>query len=248
MLPVSSLQNPVIKRIRSLADKKGRREAGQFVAEGHAMLERALVLGWQPDIFVATKPQTIWEDVKPLLVTEKVMAELSSQNNPLDVLAVFRQRFQPHPAKEGLWLALEEIRDPGNLGTILRTGDATNVSGIILAGNCCDPFSPDSVRASTGSIFALPIVNMKVEGLIDLARTWPGDCVGTLSTAKGDFRRAYKSPTLLLMGNETRGLSQALSAACNTQVKIPMKSGVESLNLATATALMLYEIQRAGLK
>ena len=97
MLPVSSLQNPVIKRIRSLSDRKGRREAGQFVAEGHAMLERALALGWEPDIFVATKPQTIWEHVKPLLVTEKVMAELSGQNNPLDVLAVFRQRFQPHP-------------------------------------------------------------------------------------------------------------------------------------------------------
>ena len=242
MLPVSSLQNPVIKRIRSLAVRKGRREAGQFVAEGHAMLERALALGWQPDIFVATKPQTIWEDVKPLLVTEKVMAELSGQNNPLDVLAVFSQRFQPHPAKEGLWLALEEIRDPGNLGTILRTADATSVSGIILAGSCCDPFSPEAVRASTGSIFALPIVNMKVEGLIDFARAWPSDCVGTLSTAKQDFRRTYASPTLLLMGNETRGLSQALSAACNMQVRIPMKPGVESLNLATATALMLYEI------
>ena len=93
MVPVSSLQNPVIKRIRSLSDKKVRHEAGQFVAEGHDMLERALALGWQPDIFVATKPQTIWDDVKPLLVTEKVMAELSGQNNPLDVLAMFRQRY-----------------------------------------------------------------------------------------------------------------------------------------------------------
>ena len=243
MLPVSSLQNPVIKRIRSLSDRKGRREAGQFVAEGHAMLERALSLSWKPDIFVTTNAQTIWEDVKPLLVTEKVMAELSGQNNPLDVLAVFRQRFQPHPTKEGLWLALEEIRDPGNLGTILRTADATNVSGIILAGNCCDPFSPETVRASTGSIFALPIVNMKVEGLIDFARAWPGGCVGTLSTAKQSiFAAPTRHQPCCIMGNETRGLSQALSAACNIQVRIPMKPGVESLNLATATALMLYEI------
>ena len=243
MLPVSSLQNPVIKRIRSLSDRKGRRETGQFVAEGHAMLERALALGWQPDIFVATKPQTIWEDVKPLLVTEKVMAELSGQNNPLDVLAVFRQRYQPHPAKEGLWLALEEIRDPGNLGTILRTADATNVSGIILAGNCCDPFSPETVRASTGSIFALPIVNMKVEGLIDLAKAWPGDRGGTRYRLQ---RTIFAAPTrrqpCCSWAMKRGAYLRALSAACNIQVRIPMKPGVESLNLATATALMLYEI------
>ena len=140
MLPISSLQNPTMKLIRSLEHKKDRREAGLFVAEGLAMLDRAETLGWAPEYLVCTKPQAIFDEVKPTIVTEKVMAELSGQNNPHDVLAVFRQRYQPHPTKDGTWLALEEIRDPGNLGTILRTADAVDISGVILVGDSCDPY------------------------------------------------------------------------------------------------------------
>jgi TrmH family RNA methyltransferase len=244
MLPISSLQNPTIKLIRSLEHKKDRREAGLFVAEGLAMLDRAEAMGWVPEYLVATKPQAIFDEVKVTIVTDKVMAELSGQNNPHDVLAVFKQRYQPHPSKEGVWLALEEIRDPGNLGTILRTADAVDVSGVILVGDSCDPYSPECVRASTGSIFGVTLVRMKQDGLMDLARAWDGEVVGTASTAKHDFRRAYKSPTLLLMGNESRGLTPDLISSCTNLVKIPMKEGVESLNVAVATALILYQLPR----
>ena len=244
MLPISSLQNPTIKLIRSLEYKKDRREAGLFVAEGLAMLDRAEAMGWVPEYLVATKPQAIFDEVKVTIVTDKVMAELSGQNNPHDVLAVFKQRYQPHPTKEGVWLALEEIRDPGNLGTILRTADAVDVSGVILVGDSCDPYSPECVRASTGSIFGVTLVRMKQDGLMDLAKAWDGEVVGTASTAKHDFRRAYKSPTLLLMGNESRGLTPDLTGTCTNLVKIPMKEGVDSLNVAVATGLMLYQLQR----
>ncbi len=242
MLPVSSAQNPTIKLIRSLEDKKGRRETGLFVAEGLAMLERAEGLGWQPEYLVATKPSFMFDGVKPLIVTDKLMAELSAQNNPHDVLGVFKQRFQPHAAKDGLWLALEEIRDPGNLGTILRTADGAGASGVILVGDCCDPYSPEAVRASTGSIFAMPVVKMSVTALADLARGWPGDVVGTASHAKADFRTAMKSPALIVLGNESRGLSEEAAKACKKLVRIPMRKGVESLNVATAAALMLYQM------
>ena len=241
MLPISSAQNATIKLIRSLEDKKGRREANMFVAEGLAMLERAEGLGWQPEYLVSTKPSYMFDGIKPLIVTDKLMAELSAQNNPHDVLAVFKQRFQPHAAKEGLWLALEEIRDPGNLGTILRTADGAGASGIILVGECCDPYSPEAVRASTGSIFAMPVVKMSVSALTDLARRWPGAVVGTASNAKADFRVQIKSPALIVLGNESRGLSEEATKACKTLVRIPMRKGVESLNIATAAALMLYQ-------
>ena len=242
MLPISSLQNPTIKLIRSLEQKKERREAGLFVAEGFTMLERAEACGHVPDYVVSTKRIDMFEDVKPTLVTDKVMAELSGQNNPHDVLAVFKQRYQPHPSKDGLWLALDEVRDPGNMGTIIRTADAVDVKGIILVGDCCDPYSPEAVRASTGSIFAVILVRMTNAGILDLAKAWPGDVVGTSGTARSDFRKEYLHPVLLAMGSESRGLSAELQKSCTQLVKIPMKDGVESLNVATAAALMLYQV------
>ena len=242
MLPITSPQNPHIKLIRSLDDKKARREHGLFVAEGLQMLERAMDQGWTATHLVATKAPALWDDVRPLIVSDKVMASLSAQNNPHDVLATFKQRWLPHPGKEGVWLALEDIRDPGNLGTIIRTADAAGASGVILVGECCDPYSPDCVRASTGSIFAVPLVRMPSPQFVDFAKAWPGESVGTAMGAKAGYRRRYESPTLIVMGSESRGLSKAVSAACKTLVSIPMREGVESLNLATATALMLYAV------
>lgn len=241
MLPITSMQNPQVKLIRSLTDKKARREHGLFVAEGLQMLERALDLGWKPETLVATKPPQLWDDVKPLIISDKLMAELSGQNNPLSVLATFRQRFQPHPGKEGTWLALEEIRDPGNLGTILRTADAVGAAGVILVGDCCDPYSPECVRATTGSIFAIPLVRMPQKQFVDFAKGWSGESVGTVMGAKAGFRRAYAAPTLIVLGSESRGLSPDVAASCKFKVSIPMRTGVESLNVATAAALMLYQ-------
>lgn len=241
MQPISSLQNPTVKLVRSLDDKKGRRETGLFMAEGRAMLERAMDLGWVPEHVIATRPPHLWDEVRPLIVTDKLMEELSAQNNPHEVLAAFRMKVQPHPGKTGRWLALEDIRDPGNLGTIIRTADAAGAAGIILIGDCCDPFSPECVRATTGSIFAVPLVKMKPDGFADFAKAFPGDVAGTAMAAQTDFRRPYSADCLLVLGSESRGLSQTVSKACKMMVRIPMKPGVESLNVATAAALMLYQ-------
>jgi TrmH family RNA methyltransferase len=241
MQPISSPHNPQIKLIRALADKKGRREHGLFVAEGRDMLERALDLGWTPEHLIATKAPHLWDDVRPLIVTDKMMATLSAQNNPHEVLAAFKPRFQPHPGKTGLWLALEEIRDPGNLGTIIRTADAAGAAGVILVGECCDPYAPECVRASTGSIFAVPLVRMPLPGFAEFARAFAGDVVGTAMAAKTSFRRTYGADCMLVLGSESRGLTQDITKACKTLVSIPMKPGVESLNVATAAALVLFE-------
>ena len=241
MAPVTSPQNPAIKLIRSLAEKKYRQETGLFVAEGWEMLDRARKGGWIPEHLVSTEAISAWGQTRPILVSEKIMEGLSRQNNPHSVIATFGQRYVGEVTPLGVWVALEDMRDPGNLGTIIRTADAVAASGVILVGQSCDPYSGDCVRASTGSIFGVPLVRMDTKVFIGLCKSWPSDIVGTHLKATEDFRRTYKSPTLLVMGSERRGLSEELAAACKMLVRIPMPGGAESLNVATATALILYE-------
>lgn len=241
MVPITSLQNPTIKLIRSLSEKKFRQESGLFLAEGWEVLSRARKAGWVPEHVLSTEAISPWGDTKPIQVNEKIMVALSGQNNALTVVAAFKQRYATTVAHQGVWVALEDMRDPGNLGTIIRTADAVAASGVILVGQSCDPFSRDCVRATTGSIFGVPLVRMEAEAFIALCKTWQGDVVGTHLKATEDFRRTYISPVLLIMGSEGRGLSDELSESCKSLVRIPMPGGAESLNVAAAAALMLYE-------
>jgi TrmH family RNA methyltransferase len=138
-------------------------------------------------------------------------------------------------------VALEAVRDPGNLGTIVRTADAAGCGAVILVGDCCDPFSVEAVRATMGSVFAVKIARASVPEFLAWRSDWPGSVVGTLLTATTDFRAAaYARPSLILMGNEQAGLTPALAAACDVTVKIPMRGRADSLNLAVATRIMIY--------
>jgi RNA methyltransferase, TrmH family len=242
MLAITSSQNPTVKLIRSLSEKKFRQEHGLFVAEGWDMLDRARKQGWLPEHLLSTQPVSPWGEAQPIYVTEKIMEGLSGQNNPHTALATFKQRYVDEVVPQGVWVALEDMRDPGNLGTIIRTCDAVGAAGIILVGQSCDPYSRDCVRATTGSIFGISLMRMETAAFMALAKAWEGDVVGTHLKATEDFRRKYNPPTLLVMGSEGRGLSEELAEACKTLVRIPMRGGAESLNVATATALMLYEI------
>ena len=239
---ITSPRNPAIKLIRSLAEKKFRRQAGLFVAEGELVLARARAEGWEPDYLVATRDVEPWGTAQRMTVSEKVMASLSGQSNPAGVIGVFRQRWHDTVKPDGLWLALEDMRDPGNLGTILRTADAVAASGVILAGQSCDPWGPDCVRATMGSIFAMPLTRMDKPALIALCKAWRGDVVGTHLQGREDYRRTYASPSLLVMGSEGRGLSDELATACRLLVRIPMQGAAQSLNVAVAAGIMLYEI------
>lgn len=238
---ITSRDNPAIKLIRSLAEKKHRQEQGLFVAEGAKVIARAREAGWEAEYLVATSTPNRWGAAKGLVVDERVMASLSAQNNASPILGVFRQRWATEAKPAGVWLALEDIRDPGNLGTIIRTADAVAASGIILAGNSCDPWGPVCVRATMGSIFGVALVRMTMPALIDLCRAWPGEVAGTSLEATADFRKPYGRPTLVVIGSEGAGLSPQLAEACSTLVRIPMPGKAQSLNVAAATALMLYE-------
>ena len=157
---------------------------------------------------------------------------------------MFRQRWAETVKPDGVWVALEDMRDPGNLGTIIRTADAAGASGVILAGQSCDPWAGDCVRATMGSIFGMPLVRLEQNAFLSLLAEWPGESVGTHLKATESYRRIYGAPTLLVMGSEGRGLSEEASAACSRLVRIPMKGGAESLNVAIATGLMLFEAQK----
>jgi TrmH family RNA methyltransferase len=240
MLTITSPHNPTLKLIRSLAEKKHRQEHGLFVAEGPKVLARARQDGWEPDYLLTTTHAEPWGKAALMRVDEKIMGTISAQSNPPGMIGMFRQRWGT-VKPEGVWVALEDMRDPGNLGTIIRTADAAGAKGVILAGQSCDPFAPDAVRATMGSIFAVPLVRMEQTGFLSLLKAWPGESVGTHLKATESYRRSYATPTLLVMGSEGRGLSEEASAACSRLVRIPMKGGAESLNVAIATGLMLFE-------
>ena len=191
-----------------------------------------------------------WGEARRFQVSEAIMARLSQQNNPAGLIGVFKQSAilaDFGPGQGDVAIALEDIRDPGNLGTIIRTADAVSVRHVVLIGDTCDPFSPEAVRATMGALFGVKLSRMNAKQFHALLAEWPGDIVATAADAATDYRRSYGRPTLLLMGSEGSGLSPAVAAQANVSVRIPMSGGAESLNVATASALMLYEIKRAEL-
>jgi TrmH family RNA methyltransferase len=243
---ITSPQNPAIKAIRSLAERKYREETGLFVAEGEKVLARAKMLGWRPETVLSTGGSAPWREPATLAVTDGVMAAASGRKNPPSLLATFRQKWSTKVEPEGVWIALEDMRDPGNLGTIIRTADAAGTRGVILVGNACDPWGRECVRATMGSIFAVPLRTMTRAEFLTLVEGWPGEVVGTSLQGRGDYRRPYRLPVLLVMGSEGSGLSDEVAAVCSGLVRIPMREGIDSLNVAIASALMLFEIRRSN--
>lgn len=243
---ITSAQNPTIKSIRALDQKKHRQETGLFVAEGARALERAQSGGITPDMVVSVSGRQDWGQARDIRVSEAVMARLSAQNNPSGLIGVFKQSalLSSLDAEADIVLALEDIRDPGNLGTIIRTADAVGVRHVVLVGDTCDPFSPETVRATMGSLFGVTLARLPAVKFAAALDEWRGEIVATAADAEVDFRRLYQRPTLLLMGSEGSGLSAALAAKANVSVRIPMPGQAESLNVATASALLLYEIRR----
>jgi TrmH family RNA methyltransferase len=252
---VTSLANPTVKAVRALHMRKARQESGLFLVEGLKAVAEAVDLGREPRILLhgaaaAGHPlllRAAAAAAETLEVSEAILGKISRRENPQTVLGVFEQAFKElgglDPAEARCWVALEAVRDPGNLGTIIRTADAAGCGAVILIGDCCDPYSVEAVRATMGSIFAVPIVRTGEAGFLAWRRSWPGSVVGTLLTAQTDFRAApYHPPTLILMGNEQAGLSTTLAGACDATVKIPMRGRADSLNLAVATGVMIYAV------
>jgi TrmH family RNA methyltransferase len=253
---VTSLTNPTVKAVRALHLRKEREESGLFLAEGLKIITEAVELGRAPKTLLhgpdAGHPllkqaiaATEAAGGEVIEVTQGILEKISRRDNPQMVIGVFPQVFAPlealEPESAACWVALDRVRDPGNLGTVIRTADAAGCGGVILVGDCCDPYSVEAVRATMGSIFAVKIARAAVEEFLAWRQRWPGSVVGTLLSATVDYRTAdYRRPAMVLMGNEQAGLPPELAAACDVAVKIPMRGRADSLNLSVATGIMIY--------
>ena len=257
---IDSPANARVKAARALREKKHRKAAGRFLAEGLRICTEARELGVLPEQLFLTREglahplaQTLAQATQDaggavIRTSENVLAKLSGKDNPQAVVGVYAE----HPtALEALdrgsapiWLVAQAMRDPGNLGTLLRTGDAVGAGGIILIDECVDPFSVETVRASMGAIFTQAIVPSSWDAFLPWLRTGAGVLVAT-SLAEGtvDYRTpAYPAPLFILIGNEARGLPAAYEAAADVRVRMPMRGRADSLNASVAAAVMAYHV------
>ncbi len=254
---ITSLSNPTVKAVRALHLRKERDETGLFVAEGLKNVIEGVDTGHAPKILLygaeasghplldKVVAATVAGGGQVIEVTQDILAKVSRRDNPQAVVGVFEQVFAPletiEPRAAPCWVALHRVRDPGNLGTIVRTADAAGCGGVILVGECCDPYSVEAVRATMGSIFAVPLFRASEAEFAAWRGDWSGSVVGTLLSAETEHSRAaYAKPALILMGNEQQGLPPEMAALCDVNVKIPMRGRADSLNLAVATGVMIY--------
>jgi TrmH family RNA methyltransferase len=255
---ITSTANDTVKLLRSLDRKKERQETGLFLAEGAHFVEEALTNGWTPayafaDIAALDRGLLLRlraAGARVATTSEKVVGAIAGKDNPQGIVAAFHQRLIPlpdlRPAPGARYVALYEVRDPGNLGTVIRTADAAGCDGVILVGTTCDPFSVEAVRATMGSLFAVPLAAATpdeffawrdAEKVRVVAASMHGD--------HGHHAADYGDRSCILMGNEQAGLPPVLEDRCDELVRIPMAGRAESLNLAIAAGVMIYEVWRA---
>ena len=255
---ITAYSNPLIKRVRSLREKRHRRAEGLFLAEGLRILTEARETGRLPHYLFFARDSADHPLVRALIAdveaaggeaidtTPDILSKLSGKDNPQAVVGVFAEFAATLDSIDRsaapIWLVAERLRDPGNLGTILRTGDAVGAGGLILIGECVDPFSVEAVRASMGALFTVPVVQAEWEEFMPWLRAGPGQLVGLSLNTDSDYRAArYAAPCFLMTGNEAQGMPEDYAAACDLLVKIPMRGKADSLNAAVATAVMAYE-------
>lgn len=254
---VTSLQNPLVKLAASLHQKKYRDEENLFLVEGAEMISMAVQKKWELHTLFMQDDKKEFEVMflgfqdHALSVPRDILEKISKKDNPQPVIAMFRKRIETHlpvDFSQEIIPALEEIRDPGNLGTIIRTSHALGLEYIVLIGNCCDPFAPETIRASMGSFAAVRIIALSMDEFAAWHLHHPDvSVIGTDVVDATDYRSVKYTKSILLMGNEQKGLSPVLKDLCDQRAHIPMPGGSESLNVAMATTLLLYEAMRPNL-
>lgn len=255
---ITGFSNPLVKFLRSLRDKKHRKREKRFLAEGLRLLTDARECGVLPEMLV----MAIGRDPHPLLdaletavaaaggeiveMDVEILAKVTGKDNPQAVAGVFAE-FDTRlanldRASSPIWLVAQALRDPGNLGTMLRTGDAVGAGGLILIDDCADPFSVEAVRASMGAIFTQKIAIGRWEEFQDWLRGGDGQLVAASLRDPTDYRQApYAAPCFLMVGNESQGLPADYEHACDLRVTMPMLGRADSLNAAVAGAVLAYE-------
>jgi TrmH family RNA methyltransferase len=258
MRQITAFSNPLVKQVRALRDKKNRRESGLFMAEGLRILTEAREAGMLPRILffaAGTRHKLLDALIDPveaaggeaIETSADILHKLSGKDNPQAVLGIYEafdtslDRIDREAAP--LWIVAQALRDPGNLGTMLRTGDAVGAGGLILVDDCVDPFSVEAVRATMGALFTQRLAQAGWAEFLAWLRSGPGELVGTSLKAGLDYQApTYRPPTFIFVGNEAQGLPADYEAECDLLVRMPMLGKADSLNAAVATAVMAYEV------
>ncbi len=261
---ISGFSNPTVKYLRSLRDKKHRRRTGQFLVEGLRLLEDARVSGRLPRELVMAEgrePHELLDRLEAevdaaggevVTTTPDILSKITGKSNSQSVIGLFDE-FETGLGlldrdAAPIWLVTQELRDPGNLGTMLRTCDAVGAGGLILIDDCADPFSAEAVRASMGAVFTQQVAQARWEEFVPWLRAGPGQLVAASLREAVPYRGAeYAAPCFILVGNESQGLPQAYEDECDLRVTMPMRGRADSLNAAVAGAVLAYEVL-AGLE
>ncbi|MCT2588293.1 TrmH family RNA methyltransferase [Actinophytocola gossypii] len=251
-----------MKRVRLLADRKHRKREGAFFVEGVRSVWQAVDAGAEIETLIVSTELLgdspalgVVEDlegrgVRVAHLTADLFLRLSDRDGPSGLAAIVRSRLFDLAGlavrPDAIFVALNEIANPGNVGTIIRTADSINAAGVILLGQTTDPFAPAAVKASMGALFTVPIAHSADAGEFFAWARERGVSVATTSArAESDhWATEYPMPLALLMGSEGDGLPGDLMARGDLRVRIPMVGAVSSLNLAVATGILLYEVRR----
>jgi TrmH family RNA methyltransferase len=258
---ITSAANPAVRRMRLLADRKHRRREGAFVVEGIQPVWQAVEAGAEIEALVVA-PGLLGRSAARAMVAEREQAgtrvtrvsddlfrRLSGRDGPSGLAAIVRTA-QPALASlpvgpDSVFVALHEIANPGNLGTIIRTANATGAAGVVLIGVSADPYDPAAVKASMGALFTTPVCGAGTEEFFSWASLAGVSVVTTSAKAADSFWEApYPRPLALLLGSEGTGLPEEMLARGALAVRIPMVGTAESLNLAVAAGVLLYELRR----
>jgi len=267
---ITSTSNPQIKFLRSLYLPKYRSESGMFLVEGLKLVGQAFdskadiqQLIISTDWLISEYGQSLVErakreDIELLEVSGPVFESIARKDKPQGIAALVKQNWRnlsdlevPKHDQKTIWLGIEAIQNPGNLGTVMRTCDATGVTALFLLPNSTDPYDPIAVKASMGSIFTVPHIKVDYAQLGDFIKGLNYFAIlGTSDKAtQNAFTYSYPKNTLVFMGSEREGLSDELTDLCDEILRIPMVGECDSLNLSVATGIILYEVfnQHSGL-
>jgi TrmH family RNA methyltransferase len=256
---IGGFSNPTVKYLRSLREKKHRRREGKFLAEGLRLLTDARECGRLPEMLVmaeAREPHPLLEALEIAVsdtggeiveTSAEILGKITGKDNPQAVIGLFDEWNTDLAALDRgtarIWLVAQALRDPGNLGTLLRTGDAVGAGGLILIDDCADPFSAEAVRASMGAVFTQAIAQARWAEFLPWLRSGSGQLVAASLRDAIPYREApYEAPCFILLGNESRGLPEDYEQACDLRVTMPMMGRADSLNAAVAGAVLAYEV------
>lgn len=257
-MELTSLQNPRVKQILALRERREREKSDLFLIEGYRELLRAIDAGWQldtlfvcPALFLGSNEEALIQRAGSKVVgcSEPVFHKISYRDRPDGLLAIAPQRhltLEELPKKQNpLYIVAEAIEKPGNLGTILRSADAVKADGIIVCDRCTDIFNPNVVRASVGTLFTRPVIEAEGKSTLQWLQEHGITILAATPAAKAEFTQVdMRGPLAIAVGTEQLGLSKLWMEQATLQVRIPMMGVADSLNVAMATTLLMYEALR----